>query len=112
VKISYRRSGGIAYFPGRAAALSVDTAELPATQAERLERLCADARVFERPPAPRPPPGAADTYTYTLTVQQGRRRRTLQLHDPVEGEELRALLSFLDELQEGGALPEKPSPLR
>jgi hypothetical protein len=96
MKITYNRDGGIAHFPGLSAPISVDTATLPAAQAERLEQLCADAQLFERPQARPPSPPVADAYAYTLTIQQGRRRRTLQLHDPVEGEKLQALLEFLE----------------
>jgi hypothetical protein len=99
MKITYRREGGFAHFPGRSRAFSVDTAELPARQAERLERLCAEAKLFERPPAPPPGPGVADAYSYTLTLRQGRRGRTLRLHDPVGDDGLRALLDFIEELR-------------
>ncbi len=99
MKISYAREGGLAHFPGLSRPIRVDTAALPADQAERLERLCADAQILDREQPVPPSPGAADIYTYTLALQQGRRRRTLRLHDPVEDRALRALLDFLEGLR-------------
>jgi hypothetical protein len=102
MKIVYQREGGVASFPGLSAAISVDTAELTTAQADRLARLCADARLLDRPPPPTPSPHAADAYRYTLSVTQGRRRRTLQLQDPVEDQGLQALLDFLEGLRGAG----------
>lgn len=99
MRIIYQRDGGVAYFPGLSRPLRVDTSEMPAAQSSRLEQLVVDAQVFtcERPAAP--PPGAADLITYTLRVEDGRRRATLRLHDPIAAPALQALIDYLEELR-------------
>ncbi|NTW00245.1 MAG: hypothetical protein HGA19_02950 [Oscillochloris sp.] len=97
MKISYKREGGIAYFPGLNKIINIDTSTLPTEQANWLEELCTAAKVFERPPAPPPKSTAADFYTYILTFQMEQRQRTLRLYDPVEDQDLRALLDFLEQ---------------
>lgn len=99
MRIFYQREGGVAYFPGLSRPLEIDTGALPAAQAARLEELVAAAAVFARASAPPPRPGAADVVTYTLRVEEGRRRTTLRLQDPVGAPELRALLDYLEELR-------------
>ena len=96
MKIEFRRSGGLA---GLSVRLALESAELPAAEREALEQLIARARVFERAESrtrPRP-----DGFQYDLAIEQGGRRHTLCVHDPVD-ESLAPLLERLTALARGG----------
>src|SRR4029453_15314467 len=90
--------GGIAYFPGLSKPVVVNSDDLPKAQVERLKQLIDDTRFFELPAASRAlPKGAADMRRYTITVQDGRRRHTVRLNDPIEDPNLQALIDFLQD---------------
>ncbi|WP_148615284.1 protealysin inhibitor emfourin [Nocardioides rubriscoriae] len=96
MRISLRTDGGLATFPGLTRPVEVDSSSLGADEAARLEHLVGAARFFARPePAAGPAPGTADAMTYTLTVDDGTRTRTLTVSDPLEDDDLAALISHL-----------------
>lgn len=101
MKVELTISGGLAYLPGLAKPVTIDGEALSAAEAEKLARLVAAARFFERPATPSAPvPGTADMQSYVITVHEdvgheGSRRHTLRLADPVEDPDLGALLNFL-----------------
>jgi len=98
MRVELQTDGGIAYFPGLSKPIVVDSGELPNKQAARLQQLIDSARFFEQPAASRSlPKGAADMRRYTITVEDGRRRRTVRLNDPVEDRHLQALIEFLQD---------------
>lgn len=99
MRIIYQRDGGVAYMPGLSRPLRIDTRDLPAAQAARLEQLVTEAGLFSRESAAAPPPGAADIYTYTLRVEVDKRRTTLHLYDPIAAPELQALVDYLEDLR-------------
>ena len=115
MRIEFSMEGGIAHFPGLSRPVVIDAAELSAVEQAELTRLLEEARFFEQPPhVGTPPPGAADYRRYTIAVEDGDRRHTLQLTDPVESPALQQLLRFLQAkaraLRRGGgeAAAEKP----
>jgi len=98
MRVELQTEGGIAFFPGLSRPVVVDSGDLPKEQASQLQRLIDSTRFFELPAAARSlPKGAADTRRYTITVQDGRRRRTVRLNDPVEDTQLQALIDFLQD---------------
>ena len=98
MRVELQTDGGIAYFPGLNKPIVVDSGELPNQQAARLQQLIDTARFFELPAASRSlPKGAVDMRRYTITVEDGRRRRTVRLNDPVEDRHLQALIEFLQD---------------
>jgi hypothetical protein len=97
MRVELQTDGGIAYFPGLSKPVVVNSADLPKAQASQLQQLIDDAHFFELPAAPRArPKGAADMRSYTITVEDGRRRSTVRLVDPVEDTNLQALIEFLE----------------
>ena len=98
MRVELQTDGGVAYFPGLNKPIVVDSGELPNQQAARLQQLIDSARFFELPAASRSlPKGAVDMRRYTITVEDGRRRRTVRLNDPVEDRHLQALIEFLQD---------------
>jgi hypothetical protein len=94
VQIEYRTTGGPAYFPGLAAPITVDTAELPAERRAKLERLVEEARFFEQSADVLPERGA-DYQIHTITVRDGSRTHTVRRADPVSDSALSALVDAL-----------------
>jgi hypothetical protein len=88
--------GGLAHFPGLAKPIELDTATLPAQDAEEMRRLVAAALFFELPASVGQPPmrGAADYRRYTITVDDGSAHHTVQVTDPVTDPHLQALITF------------------
>ncbi|HVE83857.1 MAG TPA: protealysin inhibitor emfourin [Myxococcales bacterium] len=82
MRITLRTQGGIAHFPGLARGVTVDLDLLPAEAAAALADLVAKARLFDRDEPPAAPP-APDARTYELVVEDGERRRTLRVVEPL-----------------------------
>jgi len=98
VRIELQTSGGIAYFPGLARPVTVDSGNLPAEQAADLERQVEAARFFDLPAVVGGPSrGAADYRQYTLTVEASGKRHTVHLTDPVSDPALQALLQAVQD---------------
>jgi len=96
MRVELQTEGGMAYFPGLSKPVVVESDDLPKVQSAQLQQLIDATRFFELPVASRSiPKGAADMRRYTITVVDGRRRRTVQLVDPIEDVNLQALLEFL-----------------
>ncbi len=98
MRVELQTEGGMAYFPGLNRPVVVDSSDLPQEQVAQLRQLIDSTHFFELPAASRSlPKGAADMRRYTITVEDGRRRRTVRLNDPVEDTRLQALIDFLQE---------------
>src|SRR6266508_692847 len=96
MRVEFKIEGGLAYFPGLSKPRVIDSADLPAAEADRLHRLVDAAGIFEQPAGGRAlPKGAADYRQYTITVEDGRRRRTIRLADPIANPDLEALVEYL-----------------
>ena len=91
---------GLAFFPGLAKPVTIDSDTLPGEEAAELERLLHAARFFDRPTvmgAVRR--GAADYRQYTITVEEGGRRHSIRLTDRLDDPDLQRLLSYLQDKQ-------------
>ena len=96
MRIQFATQGGIAFLPGLSRPVTIDSSEMPEQEAADLARLVEAAHFFSLPAqANAATPGAADYQQYTVTVEDGGRRHTVQLVDPVEDPALRALLDRL-----------------
>jgi hypothetical protein len=96
MRVELQTDGGIAFFPGLNKPVVLNSSDLPKAQADQLQQLIDSTRFFELPAATRSlPKGAADMRGYTITVEDGRRRRTVRLSDPIEDGHLQALIAFV-----------------
>ena len=96
MRVRFKLDGGFVYLPGRSEPLTIDTDDLPAGEADELERLVEAADFFELPESFPPPRGAADYLRYTISVTKGERSHTLHVTDPIEDTNVRALVEFLE----------------
>jgi hypothetical protein len=89
---------GVGFFPGLAKPVVIEADQLPEAEARELDALVADARFFDQPArAPAPPTrGAADQRQLTITIEQGGRRHTLHLPEPIDDPGLKRLVRFLE----------------
>ena len=82
--------------PARSEPVIIDTDDLPAEEANELERLVEAADFFELPQTSPPPRGAADYLRYTISVAAPERSHTVHLTDPIEDPEVQALVEYLE----------------
>ncbi|HEX7634761.1 MAG TPA: protealysin inhibitor emfourin [Noviherbaspirillum sp.] len=114
MRVHFTVGGGIAYLPGLAKPVVIDSGQLTRPDAAELERLVEAANFFALPSKINPPhPGAADYVQYKLTVEQGQQQHTVEWPDIAEDPKLRQLRLFLqvkaNEVREeggGGKAPE------
>jgi hypothetical protein len=95
MRISLRTSGGVGYFPGLAAPRTVDVDALGDDELRAVRQLVDDARFFELPARPPTLKGAADYRTYEITIEDGARRHTAVLADPIVEPALQELVERL-----------------
>jgi len=106
MRIVFTTEGGLAFFPGLSRPALIDSHDLSAAEAAELARLLDSARFFELPEHSRAlHRGAADYRQYTITVENGARRHTVRLVDPVENPQLQALLDLLRRHAQRPAVP-------
>ena len=99
MNVEYKVEGGLAFFPGLSKPVLIDSDNLPAKDANELRQLIDNAHFFDIPPVATVPKGAADYRRYTITVEDGLRRHTIQLTDPISDPHLQALLDYLNQVR-------------
>ena len=89
---------GVGYFPGLAEPVVIEADQLGEAEARELDALVADARFFDQPAGAAAPAtrSGADQRQFTVTVEQGGRRHTLHLPEPIDDPGLRRLVRFLE----------------
>ncbi len=93
MRIEFAVEGGVAYFPGLAEPVIVDLDLLDKDEAEQLKRLIDAARFFDLPTVVGAPVrGAADYRQYILTIDDGSRRQTVRVLEPIEDPALQELV--------------------
>jgi hypothetical protein len=97
VRITFKTSGGVAYFPGLSAPKTIDVSALPSDRQQEIRNLLAESRFFELPSRTPPRKGAADYQTYTIAVADDARQHTVEVSDPVPAP-LGRLVDLLREL--------------
>jgi hypothetical protein len=83
VRVTFKSSGGVAYFPGLSAPKTIDVSSLPSDRQQEIRNLLAESRFFDLPARTPPRKGAADYQTYTITVADDTRQHTIEVSDPV-----------------------------
>jgi hypothetical protein len=96
MRVQFKTDGGFVYLPDRGAPMAIDTDELPAKEADELERLLEDANFFDLPETSPPPRGAADYLRYTISVTAGEHSHTVHLTDPIGDPDVQALVEYLE----------------
>ena len=99
MRITFKSTGGVAYFPGLSAPKVVDVSALPDDRQQEVQKLVDETRFFELPARTPAKRGAADYQTHTITVTDGARQHTVEVSDPVPPQ-LERLLNVLRELTE------------
>jgi hypothetical protein len=94
LRVQLKVEGGLAHFPGLSRPLTVEEDALMPEDATELRRLVEEARFFDLEP-PSPARRVMDAQRTTITVEEGERRRTLEVMDPIEDPVLRALLRHI-----------------
>ena len=96
MQIRYQQSGG---FSGMRKTSIVDTQNLPAREAKKVQDLVESAGFFDLPEKfPRPKSGA-DYFTYSITVEDGDRSHSVEVSEPSATESLRPLIRYLAALK-------------
>ncbi|WP_428266600.1 protealysin inhibitor emfourin [Haliangium sp.] len=96
MRIEFSTEGGIAFLPGLARPVTIDTDSLAPEQARRLTELVEAADFFARPAqVGQPPPGAADMQRHIVAIQDGARRHRVAVAEPIEDPALAALMAAL-----------------
>ena len=95
MRVRFQTTGGVAYFPGLAAPRTVDVDALDGKTRETVTNLVREADFFNLRPQASPRPGAADHCTYQITVEDGARRHTVTVCDPVTSAPLQQLIDVL-----------------
>ena len=88
--------GGFVYLPGRSEPVTLDTDEMPESEAGELERLVEAASFFGLPETSPPPSRVADYLRYTISVTSQGRSHTVRLTDPIEDPDVQALVEYLE----------------
>jgi hypothetical protein len=92
MKVQFQMSGGLAYFPGLAKPITIDPAQDAATLAAQVNA----ADFFNLPAqANAPTARSADARSYTITIDDGQRRHTVQVNEPITDPNLQALVDHL-----------------
>ena len=92
------RTGG---FGGMRREARVETGSLPSVEREPLERLVGEAGFFALPGKFPGPKKGADFFTYSITVEDGNRRHTVEVAQPMIPEHLRPLIRELSKRMGG-----------
>jgi emfourin len=95
VRIDFSVDGGLAAFPGLATPVTIDCDALAPQERAHLCELVDRAGLFARTGQPSPGANVADARRYTIAVDDGSRRSTVTVTEPVRNDALRALISHL-----------------
>ncbi|EFH83272.1 conserved hypothetical protein [Ktedonobacter racemifer DSM 44963] len=95
MKVTLRTEGGLAYFPGMTKSHVLDSTSLSPQEVKELQRLLDKVRVFDHSRPSKHTCRGADQMHYMLTVDDGANHYSLQVCDPVQDPQIKALLSFV-----------------
>ncbi|MCY1031004.1 hypothetical protein OV207_06020 [Corallococcus sp. BB11-1] len=110
MRIEIKREGGLAFIPGLNKPRLLDLAALPPAQADAIARSVHAASFFEQPGRVGTLTKGADQTRYTVTIEDGGRRHSVQLVEPVQEPHLRALLDLLKQVERTAARPPAGAP--
>lgn len=93
MRIEFAVEGGVAYFPGLAEPVIVDVELLGEDEAEQLKRLIEAARFFDLPAVVgSAAPGAADYRQFILAIDDGSKKHTVRVLEPIGDPALQELV--------------------
>ncbi len=98
MRVHFQVSGGIGFFPGLAVPRTIEVDALAESDRRSVSQLIDEAQFFSLPsrmPAPR---GAADYQTYHITIEDGGRRHSVAVSDPVALAPLQRLIDVVRSL--------------
>jgi hypothetical protein len=96
MRVQFQSDGGLAVFPGLQTPINIDVDALPASDANRLHELFRATSFFDLPTRiGTPTRGAADMRTYTISIEDGGRRHTVQVAEPITDATLQDLVDAL-----------------
>jgi hypothetical protein len=99
MRVEFSMEGGIAFFPGLSKPVEVDVDRLDKDEASRLRQLVEAAHFFDLPTAAQAPlHGAADYQYSVLTIDDGARKHTVRVTEPIEDPALDELVHAVREL--------------
>lgn len=94
MRVRFSIDGGIAAFPGLRKPVTIDCAGLLPAQVEHIRELMHRADFFVRKDEV-PASAAPDARAYTIDIDDGERRRTLKVAEPIADAPLRDLVAAL-----------------
>jgi hypothetical protein len=98
MRVTIATEGGLAYFPGLAKPVVIETDQLDPVDAARLGDLIEAARFFEQPKqVGQAALGAADLQRHTVTIELKGRQHTVEILEPINDVGLRELVRFLQQ---------------
>lgn len=92
MRIDFERTGG---FAGMRLAATIDTATLPADQADSLQSLIDQAHFFDLPAKIPAPPNVVDQFNYRVTLEAEGKRHTVEVGEASASPAVQALLQQL-----------------
>ncbi|MEJ2263969.1 MAG: hypothetical protein P8X95_11020 [Anaerolineales bacterium] len=92
MRIQFQRSGG---FAGLLVRTNIDTASLSKEEAEKLQKMVAEAGFFDLPAQLSSPAPGADQFQYKVSIEEGDHRHTVEASDQAAPDSLRPLLREL-----------------
>lgn len=101
MRVTYKQDGGLAYFPGLNAPFVLDSSTMTTADGKQLQHLIAACDFFDLPISTAHPKGA-DMQRYTVTVEDGKRKHTVHLADPIDTPALQALIDFVQAARQSG----------
>lgn len=99
MKVNFKSEGGFGFFPGLNKPVEIDSNELPADEAEHLEKLVDKAAFFDHPSVTPTPTRGADFKTYTITVENQGQQHKVEVNDINASSQIQDLLSYLRKKQ-------------
>jgi hypothetical protein len=98
MRVTLSRSGGLAYLPGLARPVTLDSSSLSQAEQATLELLLRESRFTNLPSQlGSPTPGAADYRTYEITLDDQTSRHTVRVVEPIDDPVLQRLVGFLEQ---------------
>jgi hypothetical protein len=95
--VTFKREGGLAFFPRLNRPVVIDTAELPQQQRDELEDCLRKSDFFALPPnVGQKAPGAADMREYIVTVEHASQKHTVRFIEPFDKPEVETLIARLE----------------
>ena len=97
MRVELTVDGGFAYIPGLAGPIVADGAQLAASDAAKLRRLCAAALAVAKVEPEQRPAAMPDARRYGLTIDIDGKRHDLIAADPIRSPAIAALIVFVRE---------------